>query len=186
MGMKAEEVLALSKVFTKKQIEQSGQSGAKDGNKTLWRGALLVGGTIDFNVPEECYHNNNTTLTLFIECYKKTGSMQQVEPGARVITVSLCYGTLEDFGFAPGFEDDPTAYLYTPKLRGDLYPFARVYGQPSSNTAILTGKVTLDILLSRTADVRWSHCTVQCLFGDSYCEDTVITCISAYVPEDWK
>lgn len=185
MGMKAEEVLALSKAFTKKQIEQSGQSGAKNGNKTLWRGVLLPGGEVRFNVPEECYHNFGTILTLVIESYKRKGAGLGDDPGTRVFMVPLCYGTVEDFGFGPSAEENPDAYLYAPKLKDNLYPFARIYEQPSSNSQVLSGKVTLEIKLSRTADVRGSQCVVQCSYGDAYCTDTVITCISAYVPEEW-
>lgn len=124
------------------------------GAKLLWSGVLFPGGRVEFNVPEECFHNG--TVTLMIEPYLKKGAAQTYgENGtsAHMVTLALDngdWGDLVDDSYFPFYDTNGRAAAY-------------VSGGVSYYHS--TPMLALLISLRRVADTRAGVCEVENSLG---------------------
>lgn len=136
-------------------------------NKMLWRGALQSGGSIEFNIPKNCFHNEESIVTLVVEShYKKTVDVANYGTNAIMIPLSF---------------PDPTG-----TANEDLYPYSNNGAAVATIYQLMNGfteirDLLLDISVKKVADSRYAVCNI---LYNSTKEGIIVTCISAYVPSE--
>ena len=159
----------------------SSSSDGGSSSKILWRGGLLHGGTADFNVPEECWHNNHTQLTLVIESFIQINASGS-SLGTTPLFVTLSMGENEDFGM---LMPEELKFHYRPYYTADDYAVAAVYKEvcEMSGTVYTSyiPRIILDVKAAKVVDSRYAICSVSSSTSNI---GIVITNISAYVPKE--
>lgn len=147
------------------------------GGQILWRGALLQGGSIQFTVPRECFHNQERTLTLILDGYYEQRMDIAKEGGNIGITgVTFCFGSASDFG---------TAYpsgsaVYGPYQDGDYNVVARIYRVDTAYGKIAA--LNAMIKVKKVPDTRYAVCTIDILENPNGAE--TIVGVYAIVPRE--
>lgn len=170
--------------FDGEKVLTGSSSSSSDGgssSKILWRGGLLAGGTADFNVPEECWHNNHTQLTLVIESFIQIGALGS-SVGTTPLFVTLSMGESGDFGISIPEE---LKDQYRPYYTNDDYATSFIYRESSEVSKYIYGAyssvIELNVKAKKVADSRYAICSV---LSPSKNNGIVITNISAYVPKE--
>lgn len=147
-------------------------------SRILWRGGIFPGGNVEFTIPEECLHNNKTTVTLVIESYLR---MDDDKPtlGTTAMIVPLSFGSPVDFGI------DETEEGFFPYTDTYGYSIAAVY-QNIHETAISYASSTLkmNIEAMKVVDGRYAVCKAS--VDEASDSGIIVTNISAYVPEEME
>lgn len=155
-------------------------------SKILWRGGLRSGGSIDFTIPEECFHNNHTQVTLVIESFmsRYSSDFNISYKGNSPMFVTLSFGYSNDFGIP---ESDNS--IYSPYYDQNEYATALVYRNVSEidcNAGISSDGIALInivIKAKKVSDSRYAVCTVTSQWGTNS-NMYIVNNISAYVPEE--
>lgn len=169
------------KVLTGSSSSSSSSSDGGSSSKILWRGGLLAGGTVEFNVPEECWHNNHTQLTLVIESFIQIGALDS-SLGTTPLFVTLSMGESGDFGISMTEE---LKSMYRPYYTNDDYATSFIYRESGEVSKYIYGGcssvIELNVKAKKVADSRYAICSV---LSPSKNNGKVITNISAYVPKE--
>lgn len=135
-------------------------------SRILWSGYALPGSTISFNVPKDCFHNEENTLTLVIEGYMYNQGYLPVSDGVVIASLSFPAAS-HDFPYQPyTYGDDSCLYIA---------------GSDVTNEGSLAA-TGIKIRARKVTDTRYATCDVQndTLTGKGF----IITCVSAYVPSE--
>lgn len=145
--------------------------------KSLWRGALLQGGKVEFTIPMECFHNRNTTLTLLVEGYFSQ-LVDGIATGTNIglLAFTFCFGLDDMFG-----EIYPAGRpVYGPVMDEDNNIVAELYKTYYANGE--SAALNVLIRVKKVTDTRYAVCTVEIYTGRG--GDETITCVSALIPQD--
>ncbi len=145
-------------------------------SKILWRGGIFPGGKVQFSIPKECFHNNNTTVTFVIESYMMA-SDGEAPKGNSAMIIPISFGNPLDFGI------DLDDSAYGPYVDFDGYSTAMIYQNVHETvTDYALSLIKVDISAKKVTDDRYAICSVHVdITSDS---GIVVTNISAYVPEE--
>ena len=128
------------------------------GGQILWRGALLQGGSVQFTVPRECFHNQERTLTLILDGYYDQRMDIAQEGGNIGITgVTFCFGSTSDFGIA--YPSGGVAY--GPYQDSDNNVVAHIYRVDSVHERIAA--LNAMVKVRKVPDTRYAVCTIDIL-----------------------
>ena len=142
--------------------------------KILWNGGLFRGGSVEFVVPKECFHNGN--LSLVIESFEIKNSA----PVCRGYGTTNIFITLSFSGALKPSEEKVMVYPYYSD-EGEALVMV-----PARNAVNKKNETDISILrvgVERVTDTRYAICRISFL-NDYVYEDIVFTCVSAYIPSD--
>ncbi len=129
----------------------------KDQIKTLWSGTM-VSGTISFNVPQECFHENESTLTLLIEA---AGNGSGKGDMTAVVSIRL----------------EPTD-ISNPNVDTEGFVYKSLYVTEIVQNLATGNEIT--VRAKKVSDSRYAVCNIE--FNAMSGNPIVLTCISAIIP----
>lgn len=136
--------------------------------RILWRGGLMQG-SVEFNVPMECFYNNGTTLTLQVDgYYPQMVGLDGYGNDFGVTGITLFVGRASDFGVG----SDPSRGPYYDTAGNAV---ATVYRNDSTSGKI--AKTNATITCRKVPDTRYATCVFK--MNMNLQNTAVITCISA-------
>ncbi|MCI7181888.1 MAG: hypothetical protein SOY12_00675 [Schaedlerella sp.] len=134
-------------------------------SKILWTGYAPPGSTTTFNIPKDCFHNSENTLTLVIEGFVKNPGYAPASDGNAMVSLSFAAAS-HDCPYAPyTYDGGPYTYITS----------SEVTSENDSGNGIRIGA-------KKVADIRYATCDIQ--NDTSITRGLIITCISAYVPSE--
>ena len=143
-------------------------------SKILWNGGLFRGGSVEFIVPKECFHNGN--LSLVIESFE----IKDSAPVCRGYGTTNIFITLSFSGAFKPSEDKTVVYPY---YSSDGEALVMVPRRNAVNKTNETDRPILRVGVERVVDTRYAIGRISFLDDYAY-EDIVFTCVSAYIPSD--
>lgn len=153
----------------------------KGGSMILWRGALMAGGSAEFNVPEECFHNNGTTLTLLVDGYYRKGvAASELGKNLDMTGATLCFGSAGDFGLT----DHASDKYYAPYADDEGNAYVKIYRNDSVSSDT-NAYLNMTIKAKKVPDTRHAVCTIA-MNSDKYFNNAIVTCVSAIAPAEME
>lgn len=151
--------------------DQINMLSVQSGAKVLWTGGLFPGGTIEFDIPQECFHNGGI-VSLVIESFarEKEDNVYSASAGTQNIFCPISFVGVAD-------PDNPQNTIYSYSNPDDWKTICITDGWTSGGNF---GAVYIEA--KRTVDSRYAVCKIKnrCSSEDA----AVFNCVSAYVPSD--
>lgn len=161
----------LTQTQTDSLQDQINMLSVQSGAKVLWTGGLFPGGTIEFDIPQECFHNGGI-VSLVIESFarEKEDNVYSASAGTQNIFCPISFVGVAD-------PDNPQNTIYSYSNPDDWKTICITDGWTSGGNF---GAVYIEA--KRTVDSRYAVCKIKnrCSSEDA----AVFNCVSAYVPSD--
>lgn len=155
-------------------LEAKDLAGKIKGGVTLWNGSAKPGAVLIFSIPEECFHNNRTTLTIMVESYT-IGSGSYAERGNKPAFLTLCLGTASEVA------GTDVGSSYDPYVNKEGYAMAQVYSNVH-DISELVDDLNAVMQVKKTADARYSTASFHIDEGSD--ADIIVVGITAIIFED--